>query len=380
MQQASAPAPFCIPRCWLAALFLIVGGLSCLDFQMPLLKAWFPDFYFSNLQPQLGVVGALILLAADRELGTGLTRRRILLFAGMLLGGLAWIYLMHDLADRSERRAMLALLVGNGGIWMWAAGLWLATPLLLRVREDRDTPGLSGGVTALLLLFTLELAAAAASMDAKRSIPAYFADRAALLPLLIGWLRAAGVDERLRQKTGRGIAWVLGLLMLAGAATVLLDRFGGASMRGALVQHGLIYTEIPGSTDAALPPRRLNFPMLHFNRTALLALIAIGVLMAAQFASPRPRPQGSRKLAWGLERWPAVLAALSLGVLVATYTRGMLLGALAGAGLAAALISRRILILIAVVACVGIALLPAHRRAHLTSPFRAATYVPPGSL
>ena len=351
------------------ALFCLalVGG--CLDTQFSFLPAY--KTIIMRELVKLSLFAAALLLLTDRE-GPWRARLKLTLLALALTCLLAWA--MHALAGRTPTREVLRLLRRSPGILLWAAALWLASPMLLN-RDKRYGRRMQGAVIALCAYGAFCFASAAASsvpQGRTGSLQLFYRDRVALFLILLPWLRAAQASARLRIRCARFTVYFFALFVLLAALVTVLMLAGGEQVHARLFALGLIHMEGPGA-DPFLPPLRLTFPMLHFNRTALFMLVATMTMVVAFFAR-------------GLKRAPRA-ACLSLAVLafvltIETFTRGAIAALVAGLGLLGCLLSRRLPVVLAgaVVLLLLLLLLPATQRGYLLSTLHYSTYEPRGRM
>lgn len=374
--SAALQKPFGLPWAVLLAGFCLAAAGACFDYNLA-----FPKIDIQGRHTAF-CFGFLALLAlGDRE---GRMGRRLALTLGTLAGTLllAWAMRHHvgGLALRNviKPHAVLNLVRDSPAPYLWAAALWLASPILGGgwTQDAGDAGGrysrpLRVAVWALMVYGALCFGSAAASQDPAKSLSLFYHERALTFALLAAWLRAAGAAPALRAATGRFAVWLLAALMLAGTVVGLADLAGPAALREKLAgmndeEHKIVYVVTAEQTEKTVPVRRLQYPMLHFNRTAYLAMIAALAFFVANFTLGRRRR--------GLERWVLAGLAPAFFVMILSYTRGVTAAAVAALCAWAALVSRRALIAI-VVACVLVALaLPAGKREHYLSIFNPATY------
>ena len=353
-----------LPPWLLLAGFCLTAAGACFDYQF-----LFPWIEIQQWHYWFGCGFVALLVWTDGEPGMG---RRALLAAAVFILTLLAASRMRELVRNLPLRKgvssgdALRALFGTAGPYLWAAALWLASPLLLGGAGGRRVSlTVRVAVWGLTLYGACCLASVITSQDPPRSADLFAHERALPLALVFAWLRLAPGAPALRSGVGRCVAAVLGTLILLGALVGLADIFYPAWLRAGLVEHKLIFVEAAAQSAQSTPERRLVFPMLHFNRTAYLALLAIMTLLLASLERGlRPR-----------RRW-AVRAGLlpAFFVMVVSYTRGVTAAAVAGLCAWAALVSRRALVVI-LGACliVGVAL-PARQREHFLSIFRASTY------
>lgn len=366
--ESAAPRPFHLPGLVLTAGFCLAAAGACFDYHF-----LFPWIEIQNWHVAYCCAWIAALLATDRErvpyrmtltLGAwGLT----LMLAYVMRQHVAGLPLRMDIP--SYRVA--ELLTYSPAIYLWGAALWLAAPVLLGGAKDRRyARALQVAGWALMIYGAFCLASAASSQDPDRSLRLFYKERAVTFAVLFAWLRAVHDAPRLRAATGRCVVMLLAALMLLGTVAGLADLAGPEPLRAKLAamndaEHKLIHVENAPQTEKTIPERRLQFPMLHFNRTAYLALVALMVFFVAAFPA---------RVRTGLERWILLGLAPAFFVMVLSYTRGVTAAAVAGLCLWAMLVSRRALIVIVIGCVVVAAILPASRREHYLSIFKPSTY------
>jgi O-antigen ligase len=210
------------------------------------------------------------------------------------------------------------------------------------------------------------LASAAGSVSHDISFEAYFRERALLFAALLGWMRAAECDRLLRRRTAQALAgWLAAIILIAGAISVL-DGLGSEALREKLVDWKLIYLR-GNDAGPGFPDRRLQFPMLHFNRTAYYGMLAMFALLAAACDRELDGRRTLRTALYGT-------ASVAIAVILLSYTRGIILSTVAGLGAAAALGSRKLAVgLAAALLLAGVAL-NSDQRHFLLTVFDPATY------
>lgn len=332
--------PYQIPRPILTALIALAALGSCLDYTIGAI----PVQTLHIPQSQMVVISLVVagLIAADRE-GGGLRRGRGRLAWALVLAvvGIGAALGLHEWLHRLKMREALAAVCLTG------AALWLAAPLLTRRRLDGSArgPWLPWGMGLLLAYLLICLATGLAGIRPQYSINVYTMERALPVALIAGWARAAERDEKFLRDSGLAVLAILGALLLVAAAINFLDLTGADTLRAKFVAWRLVFAKAENATWD-IPRRRIQFPMLHFNRSAYWAMIVMMTMLVAA--------RWGRQAPWR-RRAALALAALAFWIVTQTYTRGVGVAAIAGAIVWVATISRRTLIATAVLSAMGAA-------------------------
>ncbi len=197
----------------------------------------------------------------------------------------------------------------------------------------------------LLAYLLICLATGLAGIRPQYSINMYTMERALPVALIAGWARAAERDEKFLRDSGLAVLAILGALLLVAAAINFLDLSGTDTLRAKFVAWRLVFAKAENATWD-IPRRRIQFPMLHFNRSAYWAMIVMMTMLVAA--------RWERQAPWR-RRAALALAALAFWIVTQTYTRGVGVAAIAGAIVWVATISRRTLIATVVLSAMGAA-------------------------
>lgn len=342
----------------LVGFFLAALG-GCLDYQVSVI----PHF-IATLQLYYCTFFFAILLLTDRE---GSLRPRLLVTSLGLLVTFLLTRLMHGLADHTRNRIVLKIIFESGAPYYWALALWFASPLFLPGAQARYSSLFRLAIGALCLYGALCFASSVASGTPggeESSFHFFYLERALCFAVIFPWIRAAAHDPWIRTRTARLLIGFMALMMLLGALVGLADLIGGPAVQAKL--EALKLVKVEGlKVDRALPRRRLLFPMLTFNRTSYYALIALMALFIS-FLSCTLKPKHKRLI--------LIALAATAFVLIQSYTRGLMLSALAALAVWSCLVSRRVLIVIAAGLVLLLVILPQNRRSYLLSVFRPSTY------
>ena len=350
-------SPFHLPRLALVIGFCLVAAGGCFDYQFSFLP-----FNLDGLHRLIGWTFMAALILADRE---GPRRPRMIFTTLALLALGIYSYILRHNADHISAHAALRLCLNSGGFYWWVGALWLASPFFT------GRPGCYGlplriACIALCIYGCLCFASAIASISPERSMQAFDAERAFCLGLIFAWLRVAARDTRLSATLGRMILWLLAGLMLGSVLIGLLDLLGGPAVRHWTSGLGLVRVD-PTLSGTMAPVRRLEFPMLHFNRTSLLTMMAIFFFLLGSTA---------RSHRWKIEGRVGLMILPALAVMLMSMSRGALIAAIAGLLLYASVISRKALAAIVIAGLVLVMMMPASRRNFLMQIFKAETYRP----
>jgi O-antigen ligase len=346
----------------LSAGFVLTAVGGCLDYQLGAIP-W-QTFGIAHWQMWITYGLLAVLLACD---GEGPWRGRLVMFGGCVLGGLALLYLTHDLAHVVKRRIAIQELWRSPSLYLWLLMLWHGVPLLMRRRADGvgRSAWLRWEIGLLMLYGTLCLASAVAAKEVRGSLYFYAWERGLLFTPLLAWVRAAEVDAVLRRATARAVLVLIACLLVGATVVALVDEYANPILKDKLVEWRLVYQH---GTDAGLglPERRLLFPMLHFNRTGYFGLTAM-MLMLAVFCGGGGRRE---RIHYG------ALLMTVLGMLVAllSQTRGAIIAGLIGLVVWGIFCSPRIALAMLVGCLLLPCLLPARHRQHLLTVFAPSTY------
>jgi hypothetical protein len=342
---------------------------ACLDYAVGAI----PVEHLSIALIQAVFVAALLILFlfVDREGGLW---RRIRLFLPVIMISLGLFYLLHDIDHHIKRREVIKLLAGHPGAWSWIIVIWTGLPLLYEKRPDgavrrrafRCATGL------LLIYFTLCMASTGSSIRPSASISQFFFDRGILFVLLVIWLRLTECDPSLRRRSACWILYIMACLVLAALMIVVLDVTGGEELKTRFTEWRFMHDRAAAITGD-FPPRRLLFPMLHFNRSAHVMLLSCLLFLTALCSG-----EGRRNR---LHMASLVLCAFSLLLLILTHTRGMIIAASSGLLVWALLYSRRLFIFLVVVGLIVLVFMAPLHRDYLMTAIKPETYkVHEGSL
>lgn len=374
-----ARRPFALPErvlAWGFAAFAIGG---CFDYALATLPLQDAHLWYS-----IAFVAALA--AFDRA---GDLRARAVATAAMFLVGFLYSDLMRDFAETArKRREVLSVLFVSPSIYLWAATLWLGSPFVLdwgparrlaaRLGRPPGNPapdfplGLRLVASLMLAYVTLCFSSAVTSESPLHSLLDFHRDRGILFAPLLAWMRWAPERADARAHTARVVAWTLATTAVAAFALGCASLIGGGALADPMVKLGMVHREY-GDALKILPAERFQFPMLHFNRTAYWALLALGVFAIASVRRDPPRR----------ERWAFLLALPCVALIFWSDTRGGLLALAFGAAAGAAFFSRRVLgagiaagLATLVLAAAVVATMPEDKRSHWLAVLNPASYKP----
>ncbi|MCE5228737.1 O-antigen ligase family protein [bacterium] len=355
--------PYQIPRPILLALTVLAALGGCLDYAIGPISPKILNI--SHIQFYLVCAAVAAMLLGDRE---GDWRRRLLFGAAFAGFAVACAYGLHEVIFQEGRRHLERLKMPQSFtvVYLTASFLWLSAPMLTVRRLDgtRRGPWLPFGMELLIIYTMICLATAIMAPRPIDVLRDFTMERALPMALIAGWARAAERDKDFLRDTGLAIACVFGALMVISVLINIIDLAGPASIRARLVDWNLVFSKAERA-GWEIPRRRIEFPMLHFNRTAYWAMLGMMMMLVAARAAAVPR-----------RRWAAfALAAAGFWIIMQTYTRGIAMAAMAGAFVWIATISRRILIGAVAVAVIAAIAIPSTFSKQMKTVFDPRTYM-----